>query len=115
MIQITFTPSTSEQVELVNNVMQAYLAATNGDPAPKKPHKAAVATKTPPAAVATPETVSAPATAVTLEQVRAKLTKLSQGGKTAEVKALLARLGVAKLTDLPVEMFERVMSDAEAI
>lgn len=52
---------------------------------------------------------------LTLEQVRAKLTAISQAGKAAEVKALLKEFGVAKLTDVPPEKFPEILSKAEAL
>lgn len=51
----------------------------------------------------------------TLEEVRAKLAALSQGGKTAEVKALLAGAGVTKLTDLKTDQYAAIMEKAGAL
>lgn len=53
--------------------------------------------------------------AFTLEQVRAKLADLSRGGKQAEVKALLGKFGVKKLTEVPEEKYPELMKEAEAI
>ena len=50
-----------------------------------------------------------------LEQVRAKLADLSRGGKQAEVKALLGKFGVKKLTEVPEEKYPELMKEAEAI
>ena len=51
----------------------------------------------------------------TLEQVRAKLADLSRGGKQAEVKALLNKLGAKKLTEVPEDKYPELMQEAEAI
>ncbi|MEN6391055.1 MAG: hypothetical protein ABFD04_11620 [Syntrophomonas sp.] len=55
------------------------------------------------------------ASTFTLEQVRAKLADLSRGGKQAEVKALLNKLGAKKLTEVPEEKYPELMKEAEAI
>lgn len=52
---------------------------------------------------------------LTLEAVRAKLAAISQAGKQAQVKALLADYGVAKLTDLPQDKYADILEKAEAI
>lgn len=57
-----------------------------------------------------------PARVFTLEEVRARLAELSQaGGKKDEVKALLAKHGAVKLTDLDPTTYQAVMADAEAL
>lgn len=70
-------------------------------------------------AVTTPEpealTDEAPKTEYTLEIVRAKLAKLSQAGKQAEVKALITKFGAKKLTDIPADKYPQLMAEAEAI
>ena len=55
------------------------------------------------------------AATVTLEQVRAKFSQLSQGGKKAEVKALLQQFGAAKLTDVEPAKFADLLTAAEAL
>lgn len=52
---------------------------------------------------------------ITLETVRAKLAALSQGGKQAEVKALIAKFGAKKLTDIPAEKYPTLMAEAEGL
>lgn len=56
-----------------------------------------------------------PAQIITLEQVRAKLAGLSQGGKQAEVKKLIQKFGASKLTEIPADKYAEVMEAAEAI
>ena len=53
--------------------------------------------------------------AITLEEVRAKLEALTQGGKQAEVKALIESYGVAKLTQIPAENYAEMLKKAEGI
>lgn len=62
-----------------------------------------------------PVSESDPVPTVTLEQVRAKLTAISQAGKQAEVKALITSFGVNKLTDIPKEKYQEALKAAEAI
>lgn len=63
----------------------------------------------------TEKTVTDSTVSYTLEQVRAKLADLSRGGKQAEVKALLNKLGAKKLTEVPEEKYPELMREAEAI
>jgi hypothetical protein len=79
-------------------------------PSDPKPAAASTAPETPAA-----QPASSPASAVTLEQVRAKLAALSQGGKMAEVKGILSGLGYAKLTDVPADKYATVLEKAEAL
>jgi len=52
---------------------------------------------------------------VTLEQVRAKLAALSQAGKQAQVKELIAKFGGKKLTDIPTEKYPELLAEAEGL
>lgn len=52
---------------------------------------------------------------ITLEKVRAKLAELMQGGKQAEVKALLQKHGGEKLSDISEENYPALLKDAEAV
>jgi len=54
-------------------------------------------------------------TPVTLEQVRAKLSALSQAGKQAQVKKLITDLGAAKLTEIPAERYAELLAKAEEL
>lgn len=91
-------------------------------PRPKKEEAAASAEAPTPdtsAGASTPAATATPASpseaAVTLVDVRAKLAALSQAGKAAEVKALLTKFGVAKLTDLASDRYGELMAAAEEI
>ena len=72
-----------------------------------------VADSTQPATQTDPGTDPVPV--ITLEQVRGKLAGLSQSGKQAEVKALITKFGVNKLTDIPKENYPELLAAAEAI
>ena len=52
---------------------------------------------------------------ITLEEVRSKLSSLSQNGKQAAVKALIKSFGVNKLTDIPKEKYPELLKAAEEI
>jgi hypothetical protein len=117
MITVTFSPESERQVAALAQAMMAYLGATPPpaeDEAPKAPRK----TKKAEAPVETPApevAVETPAPDITLEQVRAKLTELSQGGKAADVKSLIAKFGATKLTDIKPGNYAAILADAEAL
>ena len=135
MITITFTPETPEHLAAVAQAMSAYLGASvQGDTvaevaeeAPKtvrrvrKPAAAEVSASVAAAEPSEPEapaasTASAPAPEVSLEQVRAKLVKISQAGKGPAVAALLsAKYGVKNLTAVPQDQLAALLADAEAL
>ena len=50
---------------------------------------------------------------VTLQQVRELLAEKSQSGKQAQVKALITKYGVAKLTDIAQDRYADLMLEAE--
>ena len=52
---------------------------------------------------------------VSLEDVRAVLAKLSQLGKTAEVKKLIVKHGAQKLSDVPESEYVSLLHEAEGI
>ena len=66
-------------------------------------------------AAAAKEQPKADAIEYTPQDVRKKLYDLSQAGKQAQVKKLLADFGVAKLSDLPEEKYSELMAAAEEI
>lgn len=80
-------------------------------PTEPEPEKALDPTPDPVKTEPTPD----PAPVATLEQVRGKLAGLSQSGKQAEVKALITKFGVNKLTDIPKENYPELLAAAEAI
>ena len=59
--------------------------------------------------------LAAPAKAPTLEDVRALLGTLSQQGKQAEVKKLIASFGATKLTEIDKASYADVLTQAEAL
>ena len=53
--------------------------------------------------------------APTLEEVRAVLAKLSVAGHSAAVKALIAKFGAEKLSDIVPEQYAALLKEAEHI
>jgi len=136
MITLTFEPTCPEQAALLGKFLPEYMAAGQltvaGEPeavkavveqaaeaAENKPAKKQRKPAATPAADETPAAAPAPAAAspseVTLEQVRAKLAALSQAGKAATVKELIAGFGVAKLTEVPADKYAELLAQAEAL
>ena len=141
MITISINPQTPAHMAILGQALIAMLAGDyeqpKAEPAAqvtaeatpaKKPRKAeeapapipaAPVTVTPiPAAETVPtETVAASPSdrAYMLEDVRAKLAALSQEGKTAAVKALIAATGFTRLTEIPADKYAEVMAQAEAL
>jgi hypothetical protein len=58
---------------------------------------------------------SEPKKAVTLEDVRSVLSTLSANGKRAEVKELLGKFGVTKLSDVKKEDYVALLENAEVL
>ena len=52
-------------------------------------------------------------TPLTLEEVRAELSKLSKAGKTSLVKQMLAEVGAAKLSDVDPSKYWQLMAQAQ--
>jgi len=53
--------------------------------------------------------------APTFEEVRAALAEISRNGKTAEMKALLSKHGAVKLSDVKVEDYSALLSEAKEL
>ena len=49
---------------------------------------------------------------ITMEEVRAVLTPISQSGKTAQVKELLLKYGVNRLSELDASHYEALIAEA---
>lgn len=52
---------------------------------------------------------------VTLEEVRSVLAEKSRAGKTAEVKGLLTKFGVNKLSELDASKYDELLKETEVI
>lgn len=78
-------------------------------PAPVEPEPA----PTPAEPILAPAAPAAPT--LSLEDVRAKLAEISRAGKAAEVKALMAELGAAKLSDIPPTQYQQLLEKASAL
>ena len=113
MITITISPVTPAQVAAVAKLLQDYPVSTplqeaeTISPPPKSAPRASSA-KASPAPAPKAETVN-------LEQVRAKLTTLSQDGKKNEVAALIAEFGASKLTEVKPEDYAALLANAEKL
>lgn len=103
--------STSAETPAADAPMQPTAEEAAETAAPEK----TVAEPSPTAAPAAPAQPASTVAEVSLEQVRAKLAALSQGGKAAEVKSLISEFGVAKLTEIPSEKYGELLAKAEAL
>ena len=117
MITITFNPTTPEQMAIVTAAMNAYMqtepeSEAEAQPEPTKVRR--VNLKKPPAEKPAAEEAPAPE-AITLEQLRAKMATVSQAGKCAECKALLAKFGASNLTSVPAEKYGDLLVEVEAL
>lgn len=65
--------------------------------------------------VAPPDAPVAPEKEITLEEVRAVLAEKSHDGLTAEVRALLLKYGVPKLSGIDPKHYAALMKDAEVL
>ena len=52
---------------------------------------------------------------ISVEDIRAVLTPISQSGKTARVKELLLKYGANRLSDIDPDKYESLLADAEAL
>lgn len=62
-----------------------------------------------------PEKTKEEKKSVTLEEVRAVLAEKSRLGKTAEVKELLTKFGVNKLSELDTSKYDELLKETEGI
>lgn len=88
---------------------------SSAPPAPATPVTQEGLTISPPTESALPPAQSEAVAPVTLEQVRAKLSALSNSGKREQVKALISSFNVANLSALPAEQYGDIMAKAEAL
>lgn len=65
--------------------------------------------------VKAPAKTEAPKPAVTLEKVRGVLAEKSQAGYTAEVRAIIAKHGGSRLSDIAPDKYADVLKDAEVL
>lgn len=52
---------------------------------------------------------------ITMEEVRAVLTPISQSGKTAQVKELLLKYGASRLSELDASHYEALIAEAREL
>jgi len=132
VIEVTMKFASQEELLAFFTKAPAPVAAPVAEEAPKAPKASRAAKAEKPAATppAPPEPIEQtsqsaapePATespsdnkVVSLEEVRALLGNLSQGGKKAEVMALISEFGATRLTDIPVEKYPSLCAKALAL
>ena len=114
MITITIAPVTPAQVAAVTKLLQDYPVSTGLQetptlsPPPKTTPRASSAKSS--AAPAPTQTES-----LSLVEVRAKLSALSQAGKKDDIAALIATFGAAKLTEVKPEDYPALLAKAEKL
>lgn len=52
---------------------------------------------------------------ITLEEVRTVLAKLAQGGKQAELKALIGKFGASRLSEVDSKHYPAILKEVEAM
>lgn len=52
---------------------------------------------------------------VTMEEVRGRLSELAKTGKQTEVKALLSKYNVSRLTDIPEDRLNEIWEDSKSL
>lgn len=80
-----------------------------------KPKGKAKAAKTAPAKEPEPEKPAEPEKMLTLADVRAVLAEKSRAGFTEEVKALIAKHGADRLSEVPETEYAALLADAEVL
>ena len=119
MITITIVPQTQAQITAVSKLLQDYPASieaqSQDQPSPPKTAPRASSAKASPAPVQAVEKPQPEPALITLEEVRAKLSALSQAGKKTEVSALIAEFGATKLTEVKSEDYAALMAKAEKL
>lgn len=81
----------------------------------EKPKGKAKAAKTAPAKEPEPEKPAEPEKQLTLADVRAVLAEKSRAGFTEEVKALIAKHGADRLSEVPETEYAALLADAEVL
>jgi hypothetical protein len=116
MITITIVPQTQAQIAAVTKLLKDYPASINqaDEPEQEQPKTAPRASSAKASPAPAKEAKPEPAL-ITLEEVRAKLAAISQGGKKTEVAALINEFGVSKLTEVKSEDYAALMAKAEKL
>ena len=111
MITITIVPQTQAQIAAALKLLQDYPASieaqSQDQPSPPKTTPRASSAKSSAAPVQTES--------LTLVDVRAKLSALSQAGKKDDIAALIATFGAAKLTEVKPEDYAALLAAAEKL
>jgi len=105
-------PELVRAIENISGILPVAKAEDKEQSAPVEKVKPAK-TRTKPEAVNT--ATDGVAEDVTFEDVRAKLTQLTDAGKKADVIALFSKFGASKLTEIPKNKLGELMAYAEAL
>lgn len=109
MITITIQPQNADHVQILAWAMTKLLEASDAEPAVKEDAPA----KKPKAAKAAPTPEPTPTSAITLEEVRAKLVAYKEKGKP--LKDLFETVGCANLSGVPPERYAELLGNMEAV
>jgi len=105
MITITIQPQNADHVQILAWAMTKLLEASDAEPAVKEDAPA----KKPKAVKPTPEPT--PTSAITLEEVRAKLVAYKEKGKS--LKDLFETVGCANLSAVPAERYAELLANID--
>jgi len=113
MITITIVPQTQAQIAAVSKLLQDYPASIEA----QSPDQSSPPKTTPRASSAKSSAAPAPTQteSLSLVEVRAKLSALSQAGKKDDIAALIATFGAAKLTEVKPEDYPALLAKAEKL
>ena len=116
MLEITLHLRTNEEVDIAAATLKKLFELRAQVPETATTHVHIEMTAEPEVAEVQAELTPPPAPApVTLEQVRAKFAALSAAGKAAEAKALVAKFGATKLTEIGAEHYAALLAAAEEL
>ena len=64
---------------------------------------------------AAPQVVEEPKKTLSFEEVRAEMAEISRNGKREEVKALIVKYGVSRLSEVKPEDYEKLLKEAKEL
>jgi len=109
MITITIQPQNADHVQILAWAMTKLLEASDAEPAVKEDAPAKKPKAVKPAPTPTPEPT--PTSAITLEEVRAKLVAYKEKGKS--LKDLFETVGCANLSAVPAERYAELLANID--
>lgn len=117
MTEFVITIQAGELASAIRELAAALKPVPAISPAVKQEGPAVVPAKEPDSVPEEPsaETEAPEEPAVTLHQVKAMLVAKAQEGKNAEAKALVAKYGAKKVTDVDPEKYADLLKEAESL